>query len=227
MEPGPETETPRPRSRRERPAKPALSREAIVAAALEIVRSEGLRKLTMRRIAAALDTGAASLYVYIRDMGELHVLLLDAHLTALETARREGEGWREQVHRVLWEYLTILGTYPEMTRTAMFARPDGPHYLRLVDSILGGLLDGGIAPRDAARGVDLLLLYTSSFAVERAMREAAGDEDVQAGHLRTTIAGLDPAGYPHIVAVGADALMEPGPRFPWGVDVILDGMQRA
>ncbi|MCC2277675.1 TetR/AcrR family transcriptional regulator, partial [Streptomyces sp. ET3-23] len=37
-----------PRSRRERPAKPALTRDGIVTAAVEIMRAEGLRKVTMR-----------------------------------------------------------------------------------------------------------------------------------------------------------------------------------
>jgi AcrR family transcriptional regulator len=48
-----------PRSRRDRPAKPALSREAIVDAGLAIVREEGIDALTMRRLAQALDTGPA------------------------------------------------------------------------------------------------------------------------------------------------------------------------
>jgi AcrR family transcriptional regulator len=51
---------PVPRSRRERPAKPPLSRDAIVAAALEIAAAEGVEALSMRRLAQALDTGPAS-----------------------------------------------------------------------------------------------------------------------------------------------------------------------
>src|SRR3954468_17348154 len=67
-----------PRSRRARPAKPPLSREAIVDAALAIVRDEGVEALSMRRVAQALDTGPASLYVYVADRDELHELLFDA-----------------------------------------------------------------------------------------------------------------------------------------------------
>jgi len=51
------------RGRRERPAKPPLSREWIVAETITIMRTEGLEKATMRRVAQALDTGPASLYV--------------------------------------------------------------------------------------------------------------------------------------------------------------------
>jgi AcrR family transcriptional regulator len=53
--------TDRPQSRRERPAKPPLSRAWIVSTTLDIVRREGLSKATMRRVAGELDTGPASL----------------------------------------------------------------------------------------------------------------------------------------------------------------------
>jgi hypothetical protein len=39
----------------------ARAREGIVAAAVEVMRAEGLQRLTMRRLAQELDTGAASL----------------------------------------------------------------------------------------------------------------------------------------------------------------------
>jgi len=45
----------RPRSTRDRPAKAPLSEEAIVDAALAILRAEGLAAVSMRRVAAALD----------------------------------------------------------------------------------------------------------------------------------------------------------------------------
>jgi len=55
----------RHRSTRDRPAKAPLSEDAVVDAALAILESEGLEAVTMRRVAAALDTGAASLYIYV------------------------------------------------------------------------------------------------------------------------------------------------------------------
>jgi AcrR family transcriptional regulator len=51
--------TPPGRSTRDRPAKPALSREAVVDAGLHVLRAEGIDAVTMRRVAAALDTGPA------------------------------------------------------------------------------------------------------------------------------------------------------------------------
>ena len=55
----------RRRSTRDRPAKAPLSEDAIVEVALAVLKSDGPEAVTMRRVAAALDTGPASLYVYV------------------------------------------------------------------------------------------------------------------------------------------------------------------
>ena len=67
----------RSRSTRDRPAKAPLSEAAIVDAALAVARADGLAAVTMRRVAAELDTGAASLYVYVRNRDELLHAMLD------------------------------------------------------------------------------------------------------------------------------------------------------
>ena len=85
-------------SRRERPAKPALTRAGIVAAALAVMRAEGLDRVTMRRLAAELDTGAASLYVYVRNTAELHAAMLEELLGQIDLSPVTAAGdWRERL----------------------------------------------------------------------------------------------------------------------------------
>ena len=86
-----------PRSRRERPAKPALTRAGIIDAALAILHDEGLSKVTMRRIAQELDTGPASLYVYVRNTADLHVQILDALLSTVTSPDILEGTWRDKV----------------------------------------------------------------------------------------------------------------------------------
>ena len=59
------------RSTRDRPAKAPLSREAVIDAGLGVLRAEGIEGVTMRRVATELDTGAASLYVYVANRQDL------------------------------------------------------------------------------------------------------------------------------------------------------------
>src|ERR1700677_3176021 len=74
----------RRRSTRDRPAKAPLSKEAVVDAALAILDSDGLDAVTMRRVATALDTGAASLYVYVSGREGLFQAMLDRVTATIE-----------------------------------------------------------------------------------------------------------------------------------------------
>jgi AcrR family transcriptional regulator len=56
----------------------ALSQETIVAAALELLNRDGIENLTMRTLAAFLDTKAASLYRHIKDKKDLYDLIAEA-----------------------------------------------------------------------------------------------------------------------------------------------------
>lgn len=133
-----------PISRRERPAKPALSRHVIVDAAVRLMRAEGLHKVTMRRLAQELDTGPASLYVYVANTAELHAAVLDALLGEVDLSGRQGgEDWREQLRAVMTSYTLVLFAHPQLARSALVARPSGENYLRLVERILDLLSRSG------------------------------------------------------------------------------------
>jgi AcrR family transcriptional regulator len=79
---------PEVQSRRTRPAKPPLSRDAIVEEALRQITAEDGGAMSLRKIAKALDTGPASLYAYVNDLTELQALVLDR---ALEAVKVDGE----------------------------------------------------------------------------------------------------------------------------------------
>lgn len=208
------------RSRRERPAKPALTRQGIIDAALGIMRDEGLDKVTMRRIATALDTGPASLYVYVRNTEDLHAQILDA-LLAPVTAPSTGT-WRDRLKALLLRYAEVLFDHPGIARMAMSTHPSGPHYLALVNEILGLLDEGGASVRGAAWGVDLLLLYPTAVAVEHSAPRTP-DNDLSA--MAAQVATVDPARYPHIARLGEDIVSGAGAeRADWALDVLLDGI---
>jgi AcrR family transcriptional regulator len=185
-----------PVSRRERPAKPALSRESIVAAAAGIIDAEGHERLTVRRLATALDTGAASLYVYFRNTEQLHAAVLD-QLLGTVNIRAQGATWRERLVAVLVSYTEVLYEHPGLARTAMFTRPSEPNSLNVWEALLGLLDEGGSPVGEAAWGADLLLQAATATAAEHGSRDAAGagaDQDIAAQAIR----GAPPATHPHI-----------------------------
>jgi AcrR family transcriptional regulator len=213
-----------PVSRRERPSKPALSRDAIVRAAAAILRSEGLERLTMRRLAHELDTGAASLYVYVRDTQELHAALLDELLAEVDPGLAAGPGdWRDRLWALVAAYSDALYAQPALARVALVTRLSGPHYLAVVDAALGLLLEGGVEPRSAAWAVDLVLLVATASAVEHGSRAEMPTADAQHEALVAAVSGADDR-YPGIAAVG-DLLLSgtPAARSRWAFDLLLNG----
>lgn len=213
-----------PRRRRVRRAQPAFSRQGIIEVALAILRDEGLDKVTMRRIAAALDTGASSLYVYVRSTEDLHAQLLDALLEAVVAAVPSGGTWCARLTALLKHYMLVLFNHPEIARMAMSTQPSGPNYLSLVDAILALLTEGGVPDREAAWAVDLLLLFATAIAAEHGSREPARHAE-EFSALSEAIASADTRRYPHIARLGREILSGSGPeRFQWGIDVFLTGV---
>ena len=210
-----------PRSRRERPAKPALTRAGIVATAVAIMRADGLRKVTMRRLAQELDTGPASLYVYVRDTAELHAAVLDELLGTVKPAAPGGD-WRMRLEALLTAYTAMLFEYPGLARAALVARPSGEHYLNLIESLLALLAEGGVPPAQAAWGVDLLLQFATATAAEHAA-PSVDDWDATTRALRDAPART----HPHIAALGADLVSGlPAERVSWGFHTLINGILR-
>jgi AcrR family transcriptional regulator len=134
------------------------------------MRAEGLEKVTMRRLAQELDTGPASLYVYVASTAELHAAVLDELLGEVDLDPAGGD-WRERLAGVLTSCTEVLFEHPGLARSALTARPSGEHYLRLLERLLALLDEGGVPPVQAAWGADVLLQFATATAAEQSTRE--------------------------------------------------------
>ena len=209
-------------SRRTRPAKSPLSQEAIVSTALDLLSREGMAGLSLRKVAAVLDTGAASLYVYVANLDELHALVLDRVLGEVVTpAGRDGD-WRYRLKAALRSYSEALYARPGLAQVALSTIPSGPNMVELTESLLALLEQGGVGPGRAAWAVDLLLLHTSAFAAERDNRRS-GDE-VALRRAQAALGSVSPDEHPHIHALGAELFSGEQSRYDWGLDVLINGV---
>ncbi|MFD7922664.1 TetR/AcrR family transcriptional regulator [Streptomyces sp. NPDC059740] len=221
----PPTTPPSP-SRRERPAKPALTYEGIVATAVRLMAEEGLGRVTMRRLARELDTGPASLYVYVANTEALHAAILEQLLgeVDLRPAAEAGE-WRERLVTVLVSYTEVLFRHPSLARAALVARPAGRNYLALLEALLALLDEGGVPAPQAAWGVDVLLQVATATAAEHSAggRPEGGAEEWEA--LVAALREVDPAGHPRLTALGGDLLSgAPRTRLAWYFRVLANGI---
>src|SRR5262245_33586376 len=60
-----------------------LTREAVVAATRDLIRTDGLASVSLRRVGAALGVTAPALYAYVRDKNDLLRAIADEEFTEL------------------------------------------------------------------------------------------------------------------------------------------------
>jgi AcrR family transcriptional regulator len=96
--------------------KPRLTRDDIAAAAIRIADAEGLDAMSMRRIAADLDSGTMTLYHYVRTKDELLTLVTDAVMgeVALPAGFELPADWREAIIMIATRSRDALLRHPWM-----------------------------------------------------------------------------------------------------------------
>jgi AcrR family transcriptional regulator len=217
------------RSTRDRPAKAPLSEDAVVDAALAILRSEGLEAVTMRRVAAALDTGAASLYVYVAGREGLLAAMLDRVIATIELEAPDRSRWRAQLHSLLLRMHEALVGHPGIAAMTLADPPTTEAVLLLAENLLGILLAGGLDAQDAAWACDIFILLVMAAAREDDVRRARAISDGGArervGELYEMFAGLPPDRFPLMAAHAAQMVAGDGDeRFRFAIDLVIDGM---
>ncbi len=205
-----------------------LTREAIIEAALRVLDQEGLNRVSMRRVAEELGTGAGSLYWHVGNKEELLELVVDRVSSELDLPQPEPSRWQEQLKDVAREMRHLMKRHRDVARISLGRIPVGPNLVRVVEWMLVLLRGAGVPDRTAALAGDLLALYVGAYAYEESLPfNPPGDAPPeQIGRMiRDYFVSLPPDRFPNTVAL-ADELIAGGPdeRFEFGLEVIVRGL---
>lgn len=153
----------------ERDGQPRLTRDRLVAAALELIGAEGLDGLSMRALADRLDVKAASLYWHVRDRRELLDLLAESILESVPAAPA-ASGWRASV----LELAAALRARVAAQKDAALILLEGPDSLVRSDlhrELARILQEGGLSAAEAADvGLAVMVYAIASPSPDRAAR---------------------------------------------------------
>jgi AcrR family transcriptional regulator len=214
-----------PGSPRTRPAKPALSRESIVAAALDLVDELGSAAVSMRRVATAVDTAPASLYVYVADRNELMVLAHDLAVAGVDLPTDADGNWRTRLELLVERAVDALAAHCDIAAVGLTDFVPGPNSLRITEEMLRLLRVGGVPDEACAWAVDLFGQYIASSALEEAAWRREQPANAVAAQLDAVHAALPVDDYPTIRALGS--LLTSGDsaaRATWKLRVLIDGI---
>ncbi|MFC1439588.1 TetR/AcrR family transcriptional regulator C-terminal domain-containing protein [Streptacidiphilus sp. N1-10] len=144
-----------------RPRNPLLSRDRIVAAALELVDTEGLPALSTRRLAAVLGVSGPSLYNHFATKDALLDAVVDEVLGEVDLsmwAQVDKETWADALTRWARSYRSALVAHPNLIPVLAQGPGRRTNALRLADAVFGGLVDAGWPRGDATR-IGALMRY--------------------------------------------------------------------
>lgn len=218
-------------SPRQRPRQRALSREAITSAALEIVDAEGLDAVTMRTVAHALGTGAASLYAHVSGKEELLELVVERAIGEVRVPEvGEPEQWQEQLKEYARAMRAVFAGHRDLARASFARIPLGENALRGAEFVLAVLRGAGLPEQVAGFACDLLPLYVMSVAYEEGLYQSEGttpeDFDAFVEGMRAYFSALPLERFPNLVAMAVPLTTGGGSdeRFEFGLDVLLRGL---
>ena len=228
------------RERGKRGPRPALSADAIVAAAVRIADAEGLEAVSMARVAHELGFTTMSLYRHVASKDELLQLMWNASTLGAEKLVLEGDGWRPRLR--MWALIQreVLDRHPWITQMPMAVPPVGPNSLHFVERGLESLDGTGLADSDKIRVIGLLSSYSLSEArmahdapraaqASARAREAEGTNSAPPAFEALLRELVDEKTYPrlHRLAWESHGASEASEReeYLFGVDMILDGVQ--
>ena len=120
----------------------------------------------MRRVAAVLDTGPASLYAHVSGKADIDGLIIGRLCARAGAARARSGTWREQILDVCAQLRDQYLGYPGISRAALAMVVVNLEVLRVNEGMLAILLAGGIEPQTAAWAIDALALYVGAYTLE-------------------------------------------------------------
>ena len=215
----------RPRAQRRTP----LSRERVLRAAFERTDKEGVESLSMRKLAQELGVEAMSLYRHVRNKGDIvdgmvdlvfgEIGLPDVSVDWKTAMRLRAISAREVLARHRW----AIGLMESRSTP-------GPATLQHHDAVLACLRNQGFSIALAAHAYSVLDSYIYGFALQQASLPFQTSEE--AVEVADGIRRQFPVdAYPHLMEIAVTHVLQPGydyaDEFEFGLDLILDGLERA
>jgi len=199
-----------------------LSRERIAAAALDLVDSEGLDALSMRKLGAALGVEAMSLYNHVENKDDLLDALSELlHQRILASyAPPTGSTWRERANAMAFAYWHLAQAHPNAFAIVGMRPVASPSGIAVLGECVRLFTDAGFDERRAS----LMFHTAAAWLVGSINQELTLMRELRLG--KGFVASDVPPELAFLPAFKEACLaMDPAERFGAGLAVILAGVE--
>ncbi|MEW6223652.1 MAG: TetR family transcriptional regulator [Chloroflexota bacterium] len=219
------------------PGRPSLTREAVVARALEIGTAEGLEAVSLRRLAHELGVTPMALYRHVRDKQDLVNAMTEATLEGIDATVgfRPGMTWTERLRLGIDTYKEQLDARPLALPLSIAYSGEGtPAIWRVLEDFLAILLDAGFGRREAIVQIRMLSGLLAGYLLLLRQGPPLPDDAHQIDLLRRGFAlsqlRLPRDEFPNLIESAEDTaevwLSDPDRWWRNTVDLIVFGLER-
>lgn len=208
--------------------RPALSRDRVLEAAIDVADRGGAEAITMRRVAQELGVEAMSLYHHVPNKEAILDGVVDAVFAAIELPDPACDDWRTAIRARASSARSVLSRHSWALGLMDSRRNPGPATLRHHNAVLGVLREAGFTLPMAAHAVSLIDSYIGGFVLQEANLPVTTDDDLEevAGNILTQLPANE---LPYLAELITHHALQPGyeytSEFDWGLDLILDALE--
>jgi AcrR family transcriptional regulator len=206
-----------------------LTRERVLRAAVGLADTGGIDALTMRRLGEELGVEAMSLYKHVANKDDLLDGMIDSVFGEIYLPAG-GTDWRTSMHQRASSVREVMARHRWAVGLMESRTAPGPATLRHHDAVLGTLREAGFSVELAAHAFSALDSYLYGFALqERSLPFDTAEQTAEAAEM--ILAQLPADDYPHLTELVREHVLQPGydygNEYAFGLDLILDGLERA
>jgi AcrR family transcriptional regulator len=214
-----------------------LTQEQIVRAAIELLDTDGVEGLSMRRLGDRLGSVATAVYWHVKSKDNLVVLAADTLWGEIQLSDPAEVGWRTAATRIAHDTYAMITRHPWLLSAMSSSLVYGPRKARYDDHCLAVYEAAGFPGAEADNAHKTVFAFVLATALGQAaellwrarVRRGGGNEEEQ---LRDTIARASAIAmrFPRLRAriqalEHADPAAAGDQSFEFGLQVILDGLQ--
>jgi AcrR family transcriptional regulator len=211
------------------PRRAPLTRERVLAAAIDLADRDGIASLSMRKLAQEVGVEAMSLYHHVANKDAILDGLIDLVFGEIDLPVGEAD-WKAAMRRRAISAREVLRRHPWATGLMESRSTPGPATLRHHDAVLGILRNAGFPLELAAHAYSLLDSYIYGFALQETSLPFTTAEET-AEVAQTMMAQFPADAYPHLTEITVEHVLQPGYSYAneylFGLDLILDGLEQA
>jgi AcrR family transcriptional regulator len=204
-----------------------LTRQQVVAAAIELADSGGIESVSMRRLAQELGVEAMSLYTHVRGKEDLLDAIADAVIGMIPVGDGAAD-WRTSLRLMALGARGVMLRHPWAPRVIETRSAPGPAALTYINAVLRALREGGFSIAQAHTALHLLGSRMLGFTREL-FADSADADPAAVPSLPAEFAAAFPYAAEMALAVAHGGALGPcddDSEFEFALGFILDGLGR-